>query len=220
MNALYFPFHLCHDRTLEQVLNEYQTVHFRDFMALQLTSMMGTTAFPDRMGNFHPKWVEAGRIVQGYDLSGAMSPKTQSAVDQDLADSQWRGLFQESLLNNPRFQRGLFGSHHSSPDDSVHSAHLPDWLQFQGETLEDVSFDVERVRNLSRQRLPGPEYLLFEYGWAMIKTSVSLIYTIELCERLNLIAVTDSPSHYQLLLRTCEREHISLQHSLIKREHY
>ena len=47
MNALYYPFHLCHDHTLSRLLTDFSTVHFRDFMTLQLTPMVGTTAFPD-----------------------------------------------------------------------------------------------------------------------------------------------------------------------------
>ena len=107
MNALYYPFHLCHDRTLARLLADYSIVHFRDFMALQLTPMVGTTAFPDRMGDDHPELLKAGRIVQGHNVSGAMSSETSNAVNRDLADAQWRGLFQESLLNNYRFQRGF-----------------------------------------------------------------------------------------------------------------
>ena len=60
----------------------------------------------------------------------------------------------------------------------------------------------------------------FEYGWALLKTAVSLIYTIELCHQLNLPAVTDSSSHYHLLANTCEREQISLINTSIKRAGY
>ena len=45
-HALYYPFHLCHERTLERLLKEYSVVHFRDFMALQLTPFMERQPFP------------------------------------------------------------------------------------------------------------------------------------------------------------------------------
>ena len=220
MNALYYPFHLCHDRTLDRVLTKYQTVHFRDFMALQLTPMMGTTAFPDRMGDYHPELLKTGRIVQGHNLSGSMKPETMSAVNRVLADHQWRGLFQESLLNDRRFQRGLFPEPQSAPAESVGTQAEPEWLQFHGMEWAEVPFQVETVQAWSRHRLRGEEAVRFEYGWALIKTSVSLIYTIRLCQQLNLLAVTDSAAHYHLLSRTCAREQIPLEHSCVNREGY
>jgi hypothetical protein len=220
MHALYYPFHLCHDHTLERLLANYQAVHFRDFMALQLTPMMGTTAFPDRMGDYHPETFKAGRIVQGYNLSGSMKPETMSAVNRDLVDHPWRGLFQASLLNDRRFQRGLFADPQDSNAQPPNVQHDPEWLQFQGMEWADRPFQVETVQTLSRQRLQGEEAAYFEYGWAMIKTSASLIYTIQLCHQLNLVAVTDSSAHYQLLARTCAREQIDLENSNVNREGY
>jgi hypothetical protein len=220
MHALYYPFHLCHDRTLERMLVDYQTVHFRDFMALQLTPMMGTTAFPDRMGDYHPELLKTGRIVQGYNLSGSMKPETMSAVNRDLADQQWRHLFQASLLNDRRFQRGLFADPQDSKTQRPHVQHDPEWLQFQGIEWVDQPFQVERVQALSRHRLQAEEAAYFEYGWAMIKTAASLIYTIQLCDQLNLVAATDSPSHHRILTQTCKRDQIDLENSCVKREGY
>jgi hypothetical protein len=220
MHALYYPFHLCHDRTVERLLADYQTVHFRDFMALQLTPMMGTTAFPDRMGDYHPELLKAGRIVQGYNLSGSMKPETVSAVNRDLADHQWRQLFQESLLNDRRFQRGLFADPQDSKTQSPEAHHDPEWLQFQGMEWADTPFQVETVQTWSRHRLQGKEAAYFEYGWGLIKTAASLIYTIQLCHRLNLVAATDSASHHRLLAQTCAREQIELENSCVKREGY
>jgi len=40
--ALYYPFHLCSRDTLTHLLSAYALVHFRDYMALQLTPMCGT----------------------------------------------------------------------------------------------------------------------------------------------------------------------------------
>lgn len=220
MHALYYPFHLCHDRTLERLLADYQAVHFRDFMALQLTPLMGTTAFPDRMGDYHPELFKAGRIVQGYNLSGSMKPETMSAVNRDLADYPWRGLFQASLLNDRRFQRGLFADPQDLNAQPPNAQHDPEWLQFQEMEWADTPFQVETVQTLSRQRLQGKEAAYFEYGWAMIKTSASLIYTIQLCHQLNLGAATDSASHHRLLTQTCERDQIMLKNSCVKREGY
>jgi hypothetical protein len=220
MHALYYPFHLCHDRTVERLLADYQTVHFRDFMALQLTPMMGTTAFPDRMGDYHPELLKAGRIVQGYSLSGSIKAETVSAVNRDLADHQWRHLFQESLLNDRRFQRGLFADPQDSKTQSPEPQHDPEWLQFREMEWADAPFQVETVQTLSRHRLQGKEATYFEYGWALIKTAASLIYTIQLCHQLSLVAATDSPSHHRLLTQTCKRDQIDLENSYMKREGY
>ena len=109
MNALYYPFHLCHEKTLHRVLADFEQIHFRDFMALQLTPFVGTTAFPDRMGDSYPEFLEAGRIVQGHHVSGVMSPELIASVNQDLQDPLWRtSLSSSSLLKDYRFQRGLF----------------------------------------------------------------------------------------------------------------
>jgi hypothetical protein len=220
MHALYYPFHLCHDRTVERLLENYQTVHFRDFMALQLTPMMGTTAFPDRMGDYHPELLKTGRIVQGYNLSGSMKPETVSAVNRDLADHQWRHLFQESLLNDRRFQRGLFADPQDSKTQQADVHYDPEWLQFGKMEWAGTPFQVETVQTLRRHRLQAEEAATFEYGWALIKTATSLIYTIQLCHQLNLVAATDSPSHHRLLTQTCKRDQIDLKNSCVKREGY
>ena len=217
MHALYYPFHLCHDRTIERLLADYQTVHFRDFMALQLTPMMGTTAFPDRMGDYHPELLKAGRIVQGYNLSGSMKPETVSAVNRDLADHQWRGLFQESMLNDRRFQRGLFADPQDASARPAETHKNPEWLQFCEMEWGNTPFDVAMVQIMSRHRFQGKEATRFEYGWALIKTAASLIYTTQLCHRLDLVAVTDSASHHHLLARTCNRDQIMLKNFCMKR---
>jgi hypothetical protein len=220
MNALYYPFHLCHERTLGHLLEEHQIVHFRDFMALQLTPMMGTTAFPDRMGDYYPEDLQAGRIVQGYNLSGAMAPDMVLAVNRDLADRRWRTQFQASMLNDARFQRGLFGDPQAGTSGSIETTPKPEWHQFRDETWTAKSFDVKLVQTLSRQRLQGAEAAQFEYGWALIKTSASLVYTIQLCHQQNLVAVTDSTAHHHLLTRTCVRDGITLENICVKREKY
>ena len=103
MNALYYPFHLCHERTLHGLLTDFETVHFRDFMALQLTPLVGTTAFPDRMADYFPDLFKAGKIVQGHVVSGPMNAQVSDAVDRDLADAHWRSRF---LLSGPRLTVG------------------------------------------------------------------------------------------------------------------
>lgn len=220
MNALYYPFHLCHERTLDRLLKDYQVIHFRDFMALQLTPMMGTTAFPDRMGDYYPDFLKTGRIAQGYNLNGAIKPNMMLAVDQDLADSHWRCLFQESMLNDPRFQRGLFACPIEGTTQPSEPPNTPEWLQFTEKEWVDTVFDVKAVQTLSHRRLYGREATQFEYGWALIKTSVSLLYTIELCQQLDFAAATDSSAHHLLLTRTCQRDGVNLENIHIKRKGY
>ena len=82
-HALFYPFHLCHPDTLARLLTRFASVHFRDFMALQLTPMSGMTAFQERMGLSFPDLVEAGRLVQGYDVSGPLPPAVAAAVDRE-----------------------------------------------------------------------------------------------------------------------------------------
>jgi hypothetical protein len=220
MNALYYPFHLCHERTLEQLLEKYHTIHFRDFMALQLTPMMGTTAFPDRMGDYYPQLLKAGRIAQRHNLSGPITADTALAVNRDLADAQWRNYFQESLVKDRRFQRGLFGAPKEGTTGPIGTPSKPEWLQFSDMEWATRSFDVGTVQALSRQRLRGEESAQFEYGWALIKTSASLIYTMHLCHQLKLLAATDSSAHYYLLARNCERDEVTLENICVKREGY
>lgn len=220
MNALYYPFHLCHERTLNHLVEEYKTVHFRDFMALQLTPLMGTTAYPDRMGDYYPELLTSGRIIQGHDVSGPMNAEVMAAVNRDLEDSKWRGLFHEALQENYRFQRGLFDvpqlskrGDSKSDDSSVLSMFTsPDW--------RTRAYQVETVRTLSRRAFTEEDGPAYEYGWAMVKTSASLVQTIRICQEWKLVAATDSSAHAQLLICTCEREGIQLTNSCIPREGY
>ena len=69
--------------------------------------MVGTLAFPDRMGDDYPELLIVGRIVQGHSVSGPMSPDIVAAVNWDLEDTIWRSCFHEALKSNPQFQRGL-----------------------------------------------------------------------------------------------------------------
>jgi hypothetical protein len=220
MDALYYPFHLCHEQTLHQLLEDYPIVHFRDFMALQLTPFMGTTAFPDRMGDNYPGLLESGRIVQGHDLSGPLSPAITTAVNQDLADPLWRSIFHQALRHDRRFQRGFFPFSQDSQGRSTVASDSAVLSAFQQPEREFAPFTVETLQAMSRRRLSENENLSFEYGFGLIKTSAALAYSIQLCHRLGLVAVTDSASHHQLLTRTCLRDTVDLKNFCVKREGY
>jgi len=189
-------------------------------MALQLTEFMGATAFPDRMGDYYPAYVESGRIVQGHAVSGCLPPQLMLAVDRDLADPTWRSMFHQALLLDNRFQRGLlnaselegFAHRQEKPAPLVASSPPPRW--------EETSYTVDQIKRLSRKALSRSDNPMFEYGWALVKTSAALCYTIRLCEQLHTDAVTDSLSHYQLLAQTCQREHLQLSNVCIRREGY
>ena len=210
MNALFYPFHLCQERTLHRLLDDYKAVHFRDFMALQLTPLVGTTAFPDRMGDYYPELLKTGRIIQGHHVSGPMSEEMIEAVDRDLADAKWRSLFHEALINDYRFQRGLFDQSqlrsaiHQEP--KIHSL----WSTLTGTEWIEHGFQVATIKTLSRSAHTSKDGPTFEYGWALLKTSVSLLYTIQLCHTLDSVAVTDSWAHHQLLTQTCGRDGVDL----------
>ena len=210
MNALFYPFHLCHEQTLHILLVDFEHIHFRDFMALQLTPLMGTTAFPDRMGDYYPDFLKTGRLIQGHFVSGRMSEETISAVNRDLADPHWRSTFHEALQSNLRFQKGLF--------DHDRDKEILENISRTEEAL--IFYDVAKIQNSSGKRLTADQELAFEYGFALIKTSVSLVYTVHLCQQLQLVAVTDSEAHFQLLTRTIDREHIHLNNTLVRRENY
>lgn len=210
MNALFYPFHLCHEQTLHILLVDFEHIHFRDFMALQLTPLMGTTAFPDRMGDYYPNLLKKGRLIQGHSVSGRMSEEIISAVNRDLADPHWRTTFHEALKSNLRFQKGLF-------DHDRDKEILEKISRTEGAL---IFYDVAKIQDSCGKRLTGDQELAFEYGFALIKTSVSLVYTVHLCQQFHLVAVTDSEAHFQLLTRTIARDHIQLKNTLVKREDY
>ncbi|WNM59227.1 hypothetical protein [Candidatus Nitrospira allomarina] len=220
MDALYYPFHLCHEKTLHQLVENYSHVHFLDFMALQLTPFMGATGFPDRMGDYYPELLETGRIIQGHGVSGALSPTMVTAVNHDLADPLWRSIFHEALKDNRRFQRGLVAFSQDSQGRSSVPTDVALLAAFQQPEREFASYTVENLQVMSRRRLSEQEKLTFEYGFGLIKTSAALNYSIQLCRHLSLVAVTDSPGHHQLLGRTCRRANVKLRYGCVKREGY
>jgi len=220
MNALYYPFHLCHEHTLHRLLEEHEVIHFRDFMALQLTPMVGITALPDQIGQYYPELLKAGRIVQGHDVSGPMPAKIHEAVDRDLSDQLWRSIFHEVFLNDYRFQRGLFHESHTPLSKSATTDNTLIFSPFPESYWIKISFQVETVKTTSSWASIKKNEQMFEYSWALLKTSAALVYTIQLCQNLSVEAVTDSIPHYKLLERTCERDGIKLTNSAIRRDSY
>jgi hypothetical protein len=93
-------------------------------------------------------------------------------------------------------------------------------VAFQQPEREFVPYSIETIQAMSRRRLPEQENLTFEYGFGLIKTSAALVYSIQLCHQLGLVAVTDSPAHHQLLRRTCLRDSVDLSNICVKREGY
>ncbi|HZH50231.1 MAG TPA: hypothetical protein VFD86_10710 [Nitrospira sp.] len=202
--ALFYPFHLCHEETLAKIFLRFSAVHFRDFMALQLTPMVGMTAYPDRMGDSFPELLAAKRIVQGHNISGPLPADIVSAIDRDLADLAWRNIFERALRTDHRFQRGLFDAHHCFVASDT-----------QWETLP---YDVSRVRR--HYASSDADAAEAEYGLALVKTAAALVYTYRLALEHGLQAATDSAAHFQLLEHTCKREHVALGNHLIVRKGY
>ncbi len=202
-DALFYPFHLCHQETLGRLLRRFRAVHFRDFMALHLTPMTGLTAYPDRMGDSNPELLASGRIVQGYDVSGSLPEEVAAAVDRDLADPRWRDLFQAALRSDGRFRAGL------GQDERQ---------RFNVERHATTSYTLARIKRLLSRA--GPDGSDVAYGVTLIKTSAALAYTLRLARAHQLQPATDSPAHFGLLERSCRREHIHLSNHLILRQGY
>ena len=218
--ALFYPFHLCHERTLKQLLSQYSSVHFRDYMALQVTETTGTTAVSDRMGDYFGELLKGRRIVQGYSVSGPLDITTISAVDRDLADKVWRTFFHQGLLTDRRFQRGLFDLSHGMIVGESSVAGPAVYLHLTEEARGTRPYSVDTLQQLSRRRLPLEEAYDYEYALALVKTSAALVYTIRLCRLHGLEAATDSIVHFRLFDQTCLRDKIALSNRLIPREGY
>ena len=219
-SALYYPFHLCHEQTLMRLLNDYPSVHFRDYMALQLTRMSGTTAYADRMGDRHADLVKSGRIVQGYSVSGPLDQKMTAAVKRDLTDVTWREQFHHALTYDRRFQRGLFELMHGMLIGGVLVPGPAAWLRLIEKQRQMQPYSVESLQKLSGGRLDLREGYDYEYAFALVKTSVALHYTVRLAIQHDLDATTDSKAHYDLLERIRTRDGLTLQHRWIVREGY
>lgn len=213
--ALYYPFHLCSEGTLKQLLRHFQTIHFRDYMAIQLTPFCGTTAFQDRMGNAYPDLLAAGRLVQGYRTSGPLNEAMEEAVDLDLIDPTWRQWFHQIFREQRRFQRGLFDPSHGM----VIGAHLVPGpaalLRLMEKCRAEEPYSVKRVRHLSAKHAGVEDGYRFEYGMALIKTAAAGVWTQWIAQDKQLSVVTDSPGHYALLQRSCERDGNRLANHLL-----
>lgn len=216
-HTLYYPFHLCHERTLRRLLEDYATVHFRDSMAQQVTSMSELPAYENRMGDQFPDLVRSGRIVQGC-RSGPPDEETNISIDRDLADPAWRSLFHEGLKEDRRFQRGLFDCSHGMRIGSMLVPGPAALLCLMDESRLHQPFTVQDLKTLSWRRLSGEDGYRYEYGMALVKTAASLVCTVRFCLQHRLEAVTDSPVHFRLLDRTRGREQLPLTHHLIPRE--
>ncbi|TKS59437.1 MAG: hypothetical protein EWM72_02247 [Nitrospira sp.] len=219
-DVFFYPFHLCHERTLERLLAKFARVHFRDFMALQLSPFCGTTAYPDRMGDSFPDLVTVGRLLQGYNVSGPLSPETVTAIDRDLSDPSWRALFHTALTEDRRFQRGLFDEALIAESSMTHTDKPSLFTRLRKEDFPAVPFTVAGIGQLSRQRLTGRQADPFDYGLALLKTSASLVYTIQLAAAQRLAMATDSHAHFTLLALTAERDGITLENYWIERSGY
>lgn len=218
--TLFYPFHLCHSETLRRLLARFHRVHFRDYMALQLSPFSGTTAYNDRMGGTYPELVAAGRLQQGHHVSGPLDEAGRISVDRDLADPHWRAQFHAAIREDRRFQRGLFDPAHTMTVGCDVVPGPAALLRLMDEEFLRRPFTVDAVRQLSRHRLTGDEAFYFEYGLALVKTAAAQHYTCQLADRHHLTVSTDSPAHFQLLDRTLAREGLSLSNHLIIRTGY
>jgi hypothetical protein len=219
-SALFYPFHLCHVTTLEQLLARFETIHFRDYMALQLTPFFGTTAYSDRMGDTFPDLVRNGRLVQGHQVSGPLNPEAQAAINQDFGDAEWRALFHHGLQEDRRFQRGLWNFSHAVkigpaliPGPAALLVLLEDRYRSEPVLVEQIDPGGGSLRSVEQG-------YRFEYGLALLKTAAALYYTTRLAHQLQLAAVTDSPVHYDLLERSRRRAGRILENVLIPRQDY
>jgi hypothetical protein len=219
-SALYYPFHLCHEQTLAHLLNDYASVHFRDYMALQVTKMSGTTAYADRMGDAHKDLVESGRIVQGHSVSGPLDDDMTAAVNRDLGDATWRARFHHALIDDRRFQRGLFELTHGMLIGNTLVPGPAAWLRLIEAQREIRPYSVALLQKLSQGRLNLDEGYDYEYALALVKTSAALHYTIRLAGRLDVDPVTDSQAHYDLLDLIRLRDRLRFQHTCVERAGY
>ena len=214
-HALFYPFHLCSPLTLNTLLARYRSIHFRDYMALRLTPLMGTMAYQDRMGDDHPALVTSGRIVQGYPVSGSLDSAATTAVDRDLGDPQWRLLFHDGLRQDRRFQRGLFDLTHAM---RIGSALVPGpaaLLQLLEADRVESPCCVTLVQQLAKPTLTLEEAYRFEYGLALLKTAAAHFHTLRLAQAHDLIPVTDSATHHALFSRTLAREGLRLANDYV-----
>jgi hypothetical protein len=219
-NALYYPFHLCHVRTLEQLLVRFDTIHFMDYMALRLNRFSGTTAYFDRMGDAFPDLVKSGRLVQGHQVSGSLSQEARAAINEDLADPEWRALFHRGLREDRRFQRGQWDFSHAvkiGPELIPGPAAL---LALLEERFQKEQISIEQLQQADGIPRSLEEGYRLEYSLALVKTAAALHHTKRLMHQLQVAAVTDSRIHYNLMDRSFRRTGKALENILIPRQDY
>ncbi len=207
MEVLFYPFHLCHQETLGKMLRRFAIVHFRDFMAMQLTPFDGLTAFRERMGDRNPELLLNGRIVEGHNVSGPLPPSVSSSVDRDLSDPLWREMFHSAMKSDHRFRLGLF------PADALPS----EWPR---RSTASKPFSIQVVRSMLSGIGKRVDPIRIEYGLALVKTSAALAYTAELARCQALQTATDSAAHYALYERSCRRDGIVIPNHLFLRNGY
>lgn len=198
----------------------FATIHFRDFMALQLTPMSGMTAFQDRMGMNFPNLIESKRLVQGYDISGPLPPPVAAAIDRDLQDPLWRARFHTALCQNRRLQRGLFEPSHSLRIGNSLVPGPAALLRLMDDSFRQRAYTLDQIRALSMTHLSLEEGYHCEYGVALVKTSAALVYTRTLTLAHQLQPVTDSPAHFSLYAQSCTRENWPRTNHLLIRVGY
>lgn len=198
----------------------FATIHFRDFMALQLTPMSGMTAFQDRMGMNFPDLIESKRLVQGYDVSGPLPPPVAAAIDRDLQDPLWRARFHTALCQNRRLQRGLFEPSHSLRIGNSLVPGPAALLRLMDDSFRQRAYTLDQIRALSMTHLSLEEGYHCEYGVALVKTSAALVYTRSLTLAHQLQPVTDSPAHFSLYAQSCTRENWPRTNHLLIRVGY
>ena len=191
---------------MTRLLTRFATIHFRDFMALQLTPMSGMTAFQDRMGMSFPDLIESKRLVQGYDVSGPLPPPVAAAIDRDLKDPLWRARFHTALCQDRRLQRGLFEPSHSLRIGNSLVPGPAALLRLMDDSFRQRAYNLDQISALSMTRLSLEEGYHCEYGVALVKTSAALVYTQTLTLAHQLQPVTDSPAHFSLYTQSCIRE--------------
>jgi len=160
-------------------------------------------AHPDRMGDTHADLLERGRIIQGHNVSGPLSPEMDRRIDRDLKDHEWREIFHFAVRNDIRFQRGL------AEPGAAFDPWMPErWTHWRA-TLADI-------RQMSCLKLDPERAVSLEYGLMLVKTSVSLWHTIQLCQRHGMDAITDSVRHDQLLQHIIKRDRMPLPTYLLR----
>jgi hypothetical protein len=155
------------------------------------------------MGDYHAELVQPGRIVQGHNVSGPLSPEMGGRIDRDLKDREWREIFHFAFRNDVRFQRGFV------PEDTA----LTPWLRA---SWTEWPVTLAEVRQMSRLKLDPERAIALEYGLMLVKTSASLWYTIQLCQQYGLDAITDSVGHDRLFHRMKIRDRIAVQTFLLR----